>query len=79
MGSALAVWGLYRPIGSLELGQRCGLVTQTLHDRLGGGIGGHKETPICSGLLHYVGTLEVAAELDVRLLHRGIMATKSPS
>jgi hypothetical protein len=67
--SVLAIWGLHCPVGGLKLVQRCGLVAQALHDRLGGGIGGDKETTVCAGLLNHVGTLEIAAELDVRLLH----------
>lgn len=69
--SALAVGRPHGPVGGLELGKRRRSMPETLRDRLRGAIGGHEKTAVGTALLDNVGTLDVAAQLDVRLLHIG--------
>ena len=57
------------PVLSFKLRERCGLMTQTLHDGLGRRIGRNHETPIAPRLLNDVCTFDVSAQLYVGPLH----------
>jgi hypothetical protein len=55
--STLAVGRLDRPVGSLKLVKRRGLMAKALQDRVGRGVRCHEETTVVATLLDHVGTL----------------------